>query len=195
KRIPLVSGLGGDSSDAAATLRGLNQLWGLGLSQEDLSGLARRLGSDVPFFLYGGTALAEGRGERLTPLPSPQPVWVVLLVPPVPRPPGKTQQLYSRLTPAHFSGGEVTRRLVARLKRSPVIETSLLFNVFDAVADGFFAGLSQYRQRFLAAGAGTVHLAGSGPTLFTLTGEEAEAKSVFQRLQEQNLESYLEKTG
>ena len=69
KRIPLLAGLGGDSSDAAATLRGLNQLWGLGLTLEQLIPLARQLGSDVAFFLYGGTALVEGRGEIVTPLP------------------------------------------------------------------------------------------------------------------------------
>ncbi len=69
KRIPLVSGLGGDSSNAAATLKGLNQLWGLGLSPEKLRELAAKLGSDVPFFLNGGTALMEGRGEIITPLP------------------------------------------------------------------------------------------------------------------------------
>ncbi|MFC1981580.1 4-(cytidine 5'-diphospho)-2-C-methyl-D-erythritol kinase [Chloroflexota bacterium] len=71
KLIPLISGLGGDSSDAAAALRGLNQLWKLGLTQEKLVGLAAQLGSDVAFFLYGGTALAEGRGELVTPLPPP----------------------------------------------------------------------------------------------------------------------------
>ncbi len=70
KRIPLLSGLGGDSSGAAAVLRGLNQFWGLGLSHEELLKMAWQLGSDVAFFLYGGTALVEGRGEIVTPLPS-----------------------------------------------------------------------------------------------------------------------------
>ncbi|MFH1776194.1 MAG: 4-(cytidine 5'-diphospho)-2-C-methyl-D-erythritol kinase, partial [Candidatus Omnitrophota bacterium] len=69
KHIPLVAGLGGDSSDAAAALRGLNQLWELDLSQRKLLELAAQMGSDVPFFIDGGTALAEGRGEMLTPLP------------------------------------------------------------------------------------------------------------------------------
>ncbi|GAI41543.1 unnamed protein product, partial [marine sediment metagenome] len=84
KRIPLASGLGGDSSDAAAILRGLNKLWRLGLSSAELLELAPRLGSDVAFFLYGGMALVEGRGERVTPLPPLPHRWVVLLMPPVP---------------------------------------------------------------------------------------------------------------
>ena len=65
-----MAGLGGDSSDAAALLRGLNELWGLGLSPEKLQQIAAQLGSDVAFFLHGGTALAEGRGEIITPLPA-----------------------------------------------------------------------------------------------------------------------------
>ena len=71
KGIPVAAGLGGGSSDAAATLLGLNRLWGLHLARDELEELAAQLGSDVPFFLAGGAALAEGRGERITPLPSP----------------------------------------------------------------------------------------------------------------------------
>ena len=75
KRIPVGMGLGGGSSDAAAALIALNQLWGLSLGAEELAQVAAELGSDVPFFLWGGTALAEGRGERVKPLPPlpPQP--------------------------------------------------------------------------------------------------------------------------
>ena len=81
KRIPLLSGLGGDSSDAAAVLRGLNQLWELGLSQNKLREIGSQLGSDVPFFFLGGTALMEGRGEKITPL-NPMPhQWVILIIP------------------------------------------------------------------------------------------------------------------
>src|SRR5439155_13291328 len=77
KRIPLASGLGGGSSDAAATLRGLSQLWGKALPKDQMRNLATVLGSDVPFFLEGGTALVEGRGDRVIPLPAPPPGWAV----------------------------------------------------------------------------------------------------------------------
>ncbi|MDO9066452.1 MAG: 4-(cytidine 5'-diphospho)-2-C-methyl-D-erythritol kinase, partial [Chloroflexota bacterium] len=83
KHIPAASGLGGGSSDAATALVALNQLWELGLGSEALADLAARLGSDVPFFLGGATALARGRGERLEPLPPQTGLWVVLTVPPV----------------------------------------------------------------------------------------------------------------
>ena len=79
KRIPLSSGLGGDSSDAAAVLRGLNLLWNLKLSLRDLINYAAQLGSDVPLFLYGGTVLIEGKGEKIRPL-RPMPHMTVILV-------------------------------------------------------------------------------------------------------------------
>jgi len=82
KRIPVGGGFGGGSSDCAATLRTLNALWGAGLSRQQLVELGAELGSDVPFFLCGGTALCEGRGERVTPLPVHHTFHYVLLVPP-----------------------------------------------------------------------------------------------------------------
>jgi len=217
KRIPLTSGLGGDSSDAAAILRGLNRLWQLGLSLPELLELAPRLGSDVAFFLYGGTALVEGRGERVTPLPSLPHRWVVLLMPPVPRMPGKTKRLYASLKPKHYTRGEVTDRLVALLtgrslegrspfktntSPSPLKERGIegerlvsnVFNVFDDVALDSFSGLGEYREQFLKAGASSVHLAGSGPGLFTLVVDKAQAEGLYRRLQQQGLESYLTDT-
>jgi 4-diphosphocytidyl-2-C-methyl-D-erythritol kinase len=194
KRIPLVSGLGGDSSDAAAILHGLNQLWQLGLSLQELLGLAPRLGSDVAFFLYGGTALVEGRGERVTPLPPLPRRWVVAMVPPVPRMQGKTQRLYSSLKPKHYTKGQFTDRLVAVLTGGKEVASSMLFNVFDEVAVGNFTGLGEYQEKFLKAGTGSVHLAGSGPGLFTLVEDKAQAEKIYRHLQKQGLECYLADT-
>ncbi len=194
KRIPLVSGLGGDSSDAAAILYGLNRLWQLGLSLPELVELAPRLGSDVAFFLYGGTALVEGKGERVTPLPSLPHRWVVLLMPPVPRMPGKTKRLYASLKPKHYTQGQITDRLVRGLT-SGEVTSSMLFNVFDDVALDNFTGLGEYREQFLRAGASDVHLAGSGPALFTLVEDRAQAERLYKYLQQQGLESYLTDTS
>ena len=83
KRIPVAAGLAGGSSDAAAALSGLNRLWRLGLSADDLRSLAAELGSDVPFCIAGGTAVARGRGELLTPIDNPLSAWVVLARPPI----------------------------------------------------------------------------------------------------------------
>jgi len=191
KRIPLLSGLGGDSSDAAATLRGLNKLWGLGLSPKELLGLASQLGSDVAFFIYGGTALVRGRGEIVMPLPPVSPMWVVLMLPPVPRMPGKTGQLYAHLEASHYTGGEITDGLVAQLTGGREVMPSMVFNVFDDVALDRFAGLKEYWEQFLAAGTQEVHLAGSGPALFTLMKDRAQAVKIHRRLRRQGLESHL----
>lgn len=194
KRIPLISGLSGDSSDAAATLRGLNKLWGLGLALPGLVELAAQLGSDVAFFLYGGTALAEGRGERVTPLPSLSQVWVVVMLPPVPRARGKTERLFASLKPSYYTRGGITDRLAALLTGGNLDEETLvgqLFNVLDDVAPDNFAGLGDYWQQFLEAGARQVHLAGSGPAMFTLVKDKVQAEKVYRNLQRQGLESYL----
>ncbi|MFC2041715.1 4-(cytidine 5'-diphospho)-2-C-methyl-D-erythritol kinase [Chloroflexota bacterium] len=194
KRIPLVSGLGGDSSDAAATLRGLNQLWGLGLSPEKLIELARQLGSDVAFFFYGGTALVEGRGEIITPLPPLPHRWVVLAMPSLPRLPEKTRQLYNSLSANHYTDEQITRRLVETLKAGGEFATSLLFNTFENVAFARFSTLSVSRSHIRKMGATNVHLAGSGPALFTLVENREKAEELCSLLQTQRLTPYLTET-
>lgn len=195
KRIPLMSGLGGDSSAAAATLQGLNKLWGLALPGGELARLASQLGSDVAFFLSGGTALLEGRGELVRPLPSLSHMWVVLLIPPVvPRLAGKTARLYAALKANHYTTGRVTDELITLLSRGEEVLPSSLYNAFDNVADGSFSGLNNYRKRFLEAGAGSVHLAGSGPALFSLISDRLQAERLYDNLQEQGFEAYLAET-
>jgi len=195
KRIPVVSGLGGASSDAAAVLHGLNKLWELGLSQRELLELAAQLSSDVAFFLYDGTALVEGRGELVTPLPSLPHTWVVLIVPPVPRIEEKTKQLYASLKPKHYTEGQITAKLAALLTEGREITPSVMFNVFDDVAPDSFRELGKYRQQLLQAGAQEVHLAGSGPALFTLVKDRIQAEKLYRHLQEQGIESYLTSTS
>ena len=194
KRIPLVSGLGGDSSDAAAILRGLNRLWDLGLPPPELVRLASQLGSDVAFFLYGGMALAKGRGEIVTPLPSLPRKWVVLIDPPVPEITNKTGRLYAAIKSEHYTRGQVTDRLVAVLNSGGEVTPSMLFNVFESVAWDMFDRLGEYREQFLKAGAESVHLAGSGPTLFTPAKDRVQADKIHQNLQQQGVESYLAET-
>ena len=194
KRIPLISGLSGDSSDAAATLRGLNQLWELGLSLTELLELASQLGSDVSFFTHGGTAMVRGRGEIITPLPPFPHMWVVLMLPPVPRMLGKTKRLYASLNASHYTDGQITERFATLLAEGREITSSCLFNVFGSVAQGNFDGFKQYREQFLRTGAEEVHLAGSGPTLFTLVEDKDEAEKIYGNLRKQELEAYLAET-
>jgi len=191
KHIPWGMGLGGGSSDAAATLLALNELWGVGLSLSELVRLASKLGSDVPFFIHKGTALIEGRGEKVTPLPSLPTTWFVLLVPPLPKIPGKTKQMYSNLRAAYFTEGRFVQATLSSLKQGKAIDPGLIFNVFEKVAFDFFPGLDKYRKTLEEAGAPGVHLAGSGPCLFTFFSVEKEAGELFSRLKKKGLECYL----
>jgi 4-diphosphocytidyl-2-C-methyl-D-erythritol kinase len=195
KHIPLLSGLGGDSSDAATVLRGLSQLWKLDLTHEKLIGLATELGSDVPFFLHGGTALLTGRGELVRPLPSLKQTWLVLMLPPVARAPGKTGRLYARIGSEHYTSGEATLRMADQIAGRGELPLSLVYNVFDRVAPDCFTRLSEYRERFLNSGASEVHLAGSGPALFTLSRDKAQAERIYKSLRKQGLEAYLASTS
>ncbi|MFC2033007.1 4-(cytidine 5'-diphospho)-2-C-methyl-D-erythritol kinase [Chloroflexota bacterium] len=191
KHIPLVAGLGGDSSDAAATLRGLNQLWELGLSQRKLLELAAQLGSDVPFFIDGGTALAEGRGELLTPLTPHPRMWFVLVVPDVPRLPEKTKRLYASLKPEHFTDGHITQRMIEVLKEGKEVTHSLLFNIFENIAFAPGSKLRLYRELIARMGTDNIHLAGSGPSLFSLVKDEAQADDLYTRCKDQGMEAYV----
>jgi 4-diphosphocytidyl-2-C-methyl-D-erythritol kinase len=181
KRVPVAAGLGGGSSDAAAALHGLNELWRLGYGDARLAEIGAEIGSDVAFFVYGGTALAEGRGERITPLSDVPTVWLVLLMPPL-RLPEKTRRMYNALTPADFTDGSGTEALLRRLRQGlPVVDEGL-YNAFQRVAYEVFEGLEAYRDALLAAGARRVHLAGSGPALFALGPDEGTARAVHDRL-------------
>ncbi len=192
KRIPLMAGLGGDSSDAAAVLRGLNRLWELNLPLEKLLELARQLGSDVSFFLYRGTALLKGRGEIVNPLPPLPHSWVVLAMPPIPPLPGKTKRLYESLNVNHFTDGRITQQLVDELKAG--LPPSLLFNTFENVAFSLFPGLGAAREHFIKLGAADVHLAGSGPALFSLMPDKAQAVELYSQLEKQKMSPYLAET-
>lgn len=191
KRIPWGAGLGGGSSDGAATLLALNKLWKLKLKTPVLVELAARLGSDVPFFIYKGAALIQGRGEKATPLVVSVPRWFVLLIPPLPKIPHKTQQIYSRLDTRHFTNGRLVDRALKSWSGDKQIAPSLLFNVFDKVALDAFPGLEDYWRRFAKAGARDIHLAGSGPALFSPVDSKAKAEELCRRLREQGLETYL----
>jgi len=196
KHIPLISGLSGDSSDGAAVLTALNRLWGLGLPMTRLVELASRLGSDVAFFLYQGTAFLQGRGEVVTLLPPLPHMSVVLLPPPVARQPGKTGRIYDGLPASGYTGGEISDRFVTLLTDG-CSEEELTGGMFNALGDAAmkgYQGLREYRQWFQEAGADNVHLAGSGPSLFTLRGDRAKAKEIYGNLRRQGLECYLADT-
>ena len=191
KHIPWGVGLGGGSSDAAATLLALNELWKLGLPLSELARLGSKLGSDVPFFIHKGTALVEGKGEKVTPLPSLLKTSFVLLVPPIARVPNKTKRMYGMLRVADFTSGQFVQQALSSLRQGKAIDRSLMFNAFDRVAFDFFPSLDKYRKVLAEAGAPGVCLAGSGPCLFAFFSAADEAGELFSHLMRRGLECYL----
>ncbi len=173
KRIPVAAGLGGGSSDAAATLRLLNRYRGVGLSIEELSDVGAKLGSDVPFFLRGGSALVEGRGERVTPLPDIPQTWLVLLVPPF-RLAEKTKRMYESLSADRFTDGSWTDKALAALRAGERFER---YNVFQVPAYLKFDRLTKLGDALRYAGARTIDVAGSGPAIWSPFGSKAEAEA------------------
>lgn len=178
KRIPSPGGLGGGSSDAAAVLRGLSRLWEVDWQPGRLEALAATLGSDVPFFLHGGTAFCSGRGEVVEPLKDLRPMRMLLLVPPVPQRAAKTAFRYASLHPHDFTDGHRTRRLAQRIARNAPPPTADLINAFEAVVERTEPELVAHYAKYHAAGAPRLHLCGSGPAVFMLVLEGAKVQEL-----------------
>ena len=196
KHIPTSMGLGGGSSDAACALMALNKLWGLELSIEDLAQVAEGLGSDVPFFLWGGTALVHGRGEQVTPLP-PLPPMSVTLVCPGASLENKTAAMYGRLTPAHYSDGGITHRMIQILAGGQFVLESvvgLFHNAFEAVATQAFPDLDWLWRDLSNLAPGRFHMSGAGPALFALPSSESDYQRVSGALQPYGTRVYLVRT-
>ena len=192
KGVPAAMGLGGGSSDAAAALVALNRLWDIGMSTTELEESARTLGSDVPFFIKGGTALGTEKGDVLRALkPIPQ-RWLVLVCPET-TVEGKTGRMYGMLGRSSCTGGAVTRALVDEIELGRLSE-ELLYNVFDEVAFDVFPGLDRVMQDMEKAGAGRVNLSGSGPALFSLVSGEADGKRIISNLMAKRYRVYLIRT-
>ena len=183
KTIPISAGLGGGSSDAAAILRCLNGFWGLNFNTTQLAELASHLGSDVPFFLKGGTQMATGRGELLEPLQTPEGQWLVLVSPDI-RVSRKTQLLYEMLGPHDFTDGAMTTSLAEALRAGRALPKDCIVNAFERAADDAFPDLDRHRKAMLEAGAERVHLSGSGPSLFTLVKNKCAGDALQKKLGE-----------
>lgn len=182
KRIPLAAGLGGASSDAAATLLALAEHEGK--SSAGLSSLALDLGSDVPFLLQGGAALGSGRGELLEPLPSLTGCWLVLASPSVAMD-RKTAQLFGSLQPEDFSDGARTQRVAMTLRARQFPDPSDLANAFERPLTERLSNIDALHQAFHRAGAPFIALSGAGPTHYTILPTLEAAIRIARQLAEE----------
>jgi 4-diphosphocytidyl-2-C-methyl-D-erythritol kinase len=191
KRIPTAAGLGGGSSDAAAVLLALRQWWQLPLSAADLLEMAASLGSDVPFFLYGGLALCEGRGERVTPLTahwSETMRWLLLVKPAIAV---STATVFQSLPDSDYSDGSHSRAICLALEEGRELPLEDLYNGLERGVIEHYPQVAQARFDLLEAGAPLVRLSGSGPTLFATFGDLTQAATVRQTMEAKGYEVYL----
>ena len=166
KRIPVAAGLGGGSSDAAATLIALNKLWRLNLTKDKLIDIGISIGSDVPYFIDGGTAMIGGRGNIVRRLPDLDIKWFLLVIPNF-QISNKTANAYRHIQNHHFTNGGLTRKLEARLRSKGDLPPQLIYNTFDNIASDLYPELQSYWDALQSVGAKEIHLAGSGPSIYT----------------------------
>lgn len=173
KNIPAAAGLGGGSSDAAATLIGLDRLWGTGLNDLSLRELGSRLGSDIPFFIGTPLALCEGRGERLTPLPLSGGSFPLLLVKPVV---GISTEW------AYRNYRVLTKKTVDIKLFCQALETSdfetlrqLVFNDLEEVVISRYRVIAEMKRKLIEQGAEIALMSGSGSTVFGVFRSPADA--------------------
>lgn len=175
KNVPAAAGLGGGSSDAAAVLEALNELLGVGLTCAELMGLGRRLGADVPFFLYKQTAWATGIGDQFKAWPGLPPVWLVLVNPGVVV---STAWVFRNLGLTH-------PKAIARIPRFPEGASSLvclLHNDLEVVTCQRHPVITTIKERLVAGGAEGALMTGSGPTVFGVFDEYSRAAQTAQLL-------------
>ncbi len=185
KNIPVSAGLGGGSSDAAYTLSGLNRIWGLGLSNEELSTIGAEIGSDVPFFLNCSFAFVEGKGEKITPLKLNNPALVLLLVKP-------SISVSTAWAYAYFDKlniGELTKKTVdiklfcqAFLNRDLASLSATINNDLEKVVIERYPVIGEIKEKLSKNGAIISSMTGSGPTVFGVFESKKAALTAAEKL-------------
>ena len=173
KQIPIAAGMAGGSTDAAAVFHGLNELFGLGMSLQDMQGIGVRLGADIPYCLMGGTALAEGIGERLTALPPPPDCHLVVAKPDIDV---STKFVYENLHAERLKDHpDIDGMTQAIRSRSLAGITVRMGNVLETVTVRAYPVIDQIKKKMLESGAENALMSGSGPTVFGLFTDKERA--------------------
>ncbi|WP_218080556.1 4-(cytidine 5'-diphospho)-2-C-methyl-D-erythritol kinase [Anthocerotibacter panamensis] len=192
KTIPVAAGLAGGSGNGAAVLVGLNELWQLGLTPAELARLAARLGSDVPFCIRGGTALGYGRGEVLAVLASPGTLPVVLVKPrDLQVSTAWAYQTYRSLSSSQ-PPGKLSALLCRLTGQQPLAD--LLYNDLEQAVLPHHPRIAQLKQQLQDQGALGVLMSGSGPTVFALAQDEAQAQNLAQTVAQEDCAVFVTHT-
>lgn len=190
KHIPVCAGMGGGSADAAAVLRALNRISGLELPLARLAQIGEKVGSDVPYCVLGGTALAEGKGERLTVLPPMPDCFIVICKPPFPI---STPELFGSIDCKRIRCRPDTEGILSALQNADLDGVARrLYNVFeDVLTDRRGAEIAEIKCEMVSGGALGAAMSGTGPTVFGLFREEDRARNVYHALRSHYADTFL----
>lgn len=182
KKIPIAAGMAGGSSNAAATLIAMDKLFGTNLPMEKLLEMGLKLGADVPYCLLGGTALAEGIGEKLTPVPAPPRAKVLIVKPDLSL---STQMIYQKLIlDEHTVHPDIDAVLAAISRGSLRDMCTVLGNILEDVSIKLHPVIADIKQGMLDLGADGALMSGSGPTVFGLFEDEEKAQKAYEAFRE-----------
>lgn len=189
KRIPIAGGMAGGSSDCAATLTGVNQMFDLGLSTEELMERGVRLGADVPYCILGGTAIARGIGDILTPLPTPPKCHVIIAKPPVSV---STAFVYGNIKPDKIKKRPDIDGMVSAIRTQDLYKLAKsLYNVMEDITVPQYPVIQEIKMVMLNNGALNSIMSGSGPTVFGLYDDKGKAEQTVELLKEKELTEQL----
>lgn len=189
KRIPIAGGMAGGSSDCAATLKGVNQMFDLGLGKEELMERGVRLGADVPYCILGGTAIARGIGEILTPLPTPPKCHVIIAKPPVSV---STAFVYGNIKPDKIEKRPDIEAMVSAIKTQDLYKLAeSLYNVMEDITVPQYPIIQEIKTVMLDNGALNSIMSGSGPTVFGLYDDIEKAEQTVELLKTKELTEQL----
>ncbi len=175
KNIPVAAGMAGGSTDAAATMTALNDMFDLGLTRQQLMESALELGADTPFCILGGTALAEGIGEKLTPLPPPPEASLLIVKPPIMV---STKHVYESLRVDTLERHPDIDGMVNALRQGDLKGiTSRMENVMETVTVRDYPIITDIKKMMLGNGAANALMSGSGPSIFGIFLEESAARA------------------
>ena len=180
KRIPVAAGMAGGSTDAAAALKGMNQLFSLGLSTQELCDRGVKLGADIPYCIQGGTALSEGIGEVLTTLPKMPACWILIAKPPINV---STAFVYGNLKANELTEHPDIDGMIQAIEAQDLAGIAQrLGNVLETVTVPAYPVIAEIKQVMLDAGAMQSLMSGSGPTVFGIFAEEQKAQEAAEMI-------------
>ncbi len=193
KNIPIAAGMAGGSTDAAGTFWGINELFEIGASMQELCELGVMVGADVPYCIMGGTALAEGIGEKLTALPTPPDCYLLIAKPDINV---STKYVYEHLDAEGVERHPDIDGMILALEQGDIEGiVTRLGNVLETVTVRKHPVIQEIKNSMLDNGAEGSLMSGSGPTVFGIFKEEATAQQALQKLQVKQLAKQLFVTG